>query len=199
VPAPYRLSTIIAAASFLILASGASAQELPEDKRTLVLDLNADGKLDQATIVTSEESDALDLKIFLDAATLPAGNQRRPDYIKRDIASGVVVGFSSDENGSLSLESCFGCGAMKSFNETLTVILRDGVFLVGSYKRDWDWDTHLADGMVDTQMGGCRINFLTGEGWLRDGLEDEKPVRERFKPIALADWSDELRPAICQF
>ena len=38
--------------------SMASAQEPPEDKRTLVLDINADGKPDRAPIVETDACDA---------------------------------------------------------------------------------------------------------------------------------------------
>ena len=34
--------------------------------------------------------------------------------------------------------SCFGCGANKSTEETLTIVYRQGKLMVGGYSRDWD-------------------------------------------------------------
>ena len=49
-------------------------------------------------------------------------------------------------------------------DQTLTIVYRGGEFLVAGYARDWDWNSHLADGSVETIMGGCDIDFLGGRG-----------------------------------
>lgn len=56
-----------------------------------------------------------------------------------------------------------------------------------------------ADGSVETTLGGCDINFLTGKGTASKDLDDGKPVAGKFVPIALADWSDDSRPEPCEF
>ena len=78
--------------------------------------------------------------------------------------------------GALVVTSCFGCGANKSWAETLTIVHRAGEFLVAGYARDWDWNSHMADGSVETILGSCEIDFLSGKGVASDGLDEGKPI-----------------------
>ena len=57
----------------------------------------------------------------------------------------------------------------------------------------------MADGSVETILGGCDIDFLSGKGVASDGLDEGKPLQEKFSPVRLADWSDDKRPAACNF
>ena len=98
-----------------------------------------------------------------------------------------------------SIASRYGCGANKSWDQTLTIVYRGGEFLVAGYARDWDWNSHLADGSVETIMGGCDIDFLGGKGVVSDGLDEDTPIDGNFTPVKLTDWSDDLRPTACDF
>ena len=84
-------------------------------------------------------------------------------------------------------------------DQTLTIVYRGGEFLVAGYARDWDWNSHLADGSVETIMGGCDIDFLGGKGVVSDGLDEDTPIDGNFTPVKLTDWSDDLRPTACDF
>ena len=57
----------------------------------------------------------------------------------------------------------------------------------------------MADGSVQTILGSCEIDFLSGKGVASDGLDEGKPIEAPFTPVKLADWSDDKRPAACNF
>jgi hypothetical protein len=57
----------------------------------------------------------------------------------------------------------------------------------------------MADGSVETILGSCEIDFLSGKGVASDGLDEGKPIEAQFTPVKLADWSDDKRPAACNF
>jgi hypothetical protein len=48
-------------------------------------------------------------------------------------------------------------------------------------------------------MGSCDIDFLAGRGVVSDGLDESNPIDGKFTPVRLSDWSDDLRPAVCDF
>ena len=101
--------------------------------------------------------------------------------------------------GSLVVTSCFGCGASKSSEETLTIVYRRGKFLVAGYSRDWDWDEQKADGTVETTLGGCDINYLTGKAPSQRTSRPAGRSRASSNRSPLTDWSDEKRPEACEF
>ena len=74
------------------------------------------------------------------------------------------------------ITSCFGCGANKSTEDTLTIVYRQGQLLVGGYGRSWDWNQQTSDG-VKTTVGGCDINYLTGKGTVSKDLEEASQSR----------------------
>lgn len=181
---------------------------------SLSVDFDGDGKMDRAELVLINpesadvafnknqyymvaDSERVDLVLTLDAAS------GKPAFVKKKIVDPerafMVTALESKGKGSLSVTSCYGCGAMKSWDETLTIAYRHGHFVVAGLSRDWEWGTHLADGNVGLVMGGCDINYLTGKGVVSEGLSDGKSLRMRFKKIKLADWSDAKQPKACQF
>ncbi len=93
-----------------------------------------------------------------------------------------VQPLESKDGGSLGVVSCYGCGANKSWDQTLTIVYRRGEFLVAGYARDWDWNSHLVDGSVETIMGSCDIDFLAGKGVVSDGPDEGKPIGGKFTP-----------------
>jgi hypothetical protein len=161
----------------------------------LKLDIDQDGKTDRAVIMQAP-GEAADLYIYLgdDKADAP----RQPDFAKKGLTEDQVIDLESKGKGSLSVTSCTGCGANKSTEETLTIVYRRGKFLVGGYSRNWDWNQQTSSG-VETTLGDCDINYLTGKGTASKDLEEGKPIRGRFKPVPLKDWSAKMRPKACDF
>lgn len=200
--APQRpFVTVLAVIAHLLGASACLAQDKDEDdvKWDVTSDLDGDGMLDRASIVHAPDGGTSDLHIFLGASSTKTGDDAAPDIIKKAIVHGTVLAFESREKATLTLMSCTGCTSISALEQTLTVVYRNRTFMIGRYTRGWELTTRFANGEVDVLMGGCSIDFLTGEGRVSEGLEDAKPVKERFKPIALASWSDTIRPAICKY
>ena len=184
------------------------------------LDIDNDGKTDRAVLVLvgSERTDfgplteelyavgdgeSVDLYLYLAVGDEKLDLSRKPAFLKKKIVDPEEVPWvqplESKDKGSLVVASCYGCGANKSWAQTLTIVHRGGEFLVAGYARDWDWNSHLSDGSVETIMGGCDIDFLAGKGVVSDGLDEGKPIEGKFTPVKLADWSDDMRPAACDF
>lgn len=192
IPAAFRPALL----TLLLLAPcGAAVAQTLDPPQEITLDLDGDGKTDRAVLVAPAADDStLDLHIHLGKSSGTA-----PDIVKPAITGLSILTFESPEKGTLSLSTCYGCGARKSYDETLTLVYRDGVLLVGEFSRDWEWYTPFADGTDEFLMGGCRIDYLAGHAWVSEGLEEEVAVKERFTPVRLEDWSSEVRPSICEF
>ncbi|MGX5801330.1 hypothetical protein ACWGS9_08810 [Bradyrhizobium sp. Arg314] len=161
----------------------------------LKLDIDQDGKTDRAVIM-QEPGEAADLYIYLGEDKADAS--RQADFVKKGLTEDLVIDLESKGKGSLSVTSCSGCGASKSTEETLTIVYRRGKFLVGGYSRNWDWNEQTSSG-VDTTLGDCDINYLTGKGTASKDLDDGKPIKGKFRPVPLKDWSSETRPKACDF
>lgn len=161
----------------------------------LKLDMDQDGKTDWAIIMQEADGPA-DLYIYLDVEK--PDPSRQPDFVRKRLTEDRVINLESKSMGSLSVTSCFGCGAIKSTEETLTIVHRRGKFLVGGYSRNWDWNQQRSSG-VETTLGDCDINYLTGKGTVSKDLEEGKPIKGKFKPVPLKDWSSEMRPKACDF
>jgi hypothetical protein len=181
-----------------ITATSLAAQEEPKVPRAVKLDIDRDGKPDLAVIVETPDDGSGDLLVYLGAGDVEPSPDRRPDFVKKDLLAGTILAFESRGENSLALTTCVGCGARKSTDEILTIVYRKRTFMVGGFDRSWDLNTDLASGEFETKMGSCSVNFLTGEGRISDGLEPDRPVKQRFKPVALADWSEETIPGICE-
>ena len=192
-PAPPR-PAILLLLSFFFPADAAVGQLL-EAPQEIVADIDGDGKPDRAVVVSSQAGDgALDLHVHFGSTS-----GKEPDFVKISISGDRIEAFESREKGTLSLQTCYGCGARKSYDETLTIIYRDKTFLVSGYARFWEWYTPFADGTDEFLMGGCRIDYLAGRAWTTKGLDAERSADGHFTPVTLADWSFEKAPAICKF
>lgn len=161
----------------------------------LKLDIDQDGKTDRAVVV-QEAGGPADLYIYLgEEKPDPA---RQPDFVRKGLTDDRVIGLESKGKGSLAVTSCFGCGAGKSTEETLTIVNRHGKFLVGGYSRNWDWNQQTSGG-VETTLGDCDINYLTGRATASKDLDEGKPIKGKFRPVPLKDWSAVKRPKACEF
>ncbi|MER8430203.1 hypothetical protein [Mesorhizobium caraganae] len=177
--------------------TAARAQDEPPFE--VSLDLDNDGQTDRAVIAQDTNSGQADLSIYLAASEGRLDPSRKPSLVKKALTEDRILALESKGKGSLVITSCFGCGASKSTEETLTVVYRRGKFLVGGYSRSWDWGEQKADGTVETTLGGCDINYLTGKATVSKDLEAGRPIKGKFKPVPLKDWSYEKRPKACEF
>lgn len=139
----------------------ARAQDEPPFEVTL--DMDNDGRMDRAAIAADPDSGLADLSIYLAAGEGKLDPSRKPDFVKKALTQDRILGLESKGKGSLAVTSCFGCGANKSWDATLTIVWCGGKFLVAGYSRDWDWNVQKADGSVETTLGGCDINFSPAE------------------------------------
>ena len=195
----------IAIAVAFVVTAPASAAEKREVLDEATLDIDNDGRMDRAVLVGDSGGGYVDLYIYLAAGDEKLDLLRPPDFLKKEITDGSIMdrGLESKGKGSLAVTSCSGCGARKSSDETITIAFRSGEFLVAGYTRSWDWNSevHKADGSWDmeTLMGGCDINYLTGKGAASQSLDEGKPLPEKFTPVKLSDWSEDKRPKACDF
>lgn len=165
---------------------GARAEEPPDARHEVTLDMDRDGRPDRAMLVEDTDGSA-DLSIYLAAGDGKLDLSRAPSVVKKDLTSGLILGFESRGKGSLVL--VFGCGGCSNDNETtLTIVYRRGDFLVAGYRLAWD---------TRYSMGDCDINYLAGKGSLSRDQGRRKALKGRFAPVKLADWSAETRPEAC--
>ena len=155
------------------------------------LDMDHDGTLDRAMLVRRPGSDGADLQIHLAVGDGKLDPSRPPDFIKQELAHGTVVSLERKGNGALLVK--YGCGGCSNDHmTTLTIVRRNGEFLVAGLT--YDWDTR------NEGIGGCDINFLTGKGITSRGIGGKsKPINAKFAPVKVADWSDDRRPKACNF
>ena len=184
----FFMSATLLASAILTVAHGSSPGLAPLFEVTL--DIDHDGQPDRAVLTESADGDTTDLAIFLSA-------DRQP-FVKLAVIAGEANGMERTGKSSLVIKSGYNLHA-STWDETLTIVYRGGQFMVAGFTREWDWNVRTSDSAVETAMGGCAINYLTGKGRASDGLEDSKPVKGKFKPVRLADWSAGTLPQICTF
>jgi hypothetical protein len=180
------LSCIVALAP---LPAHAEEKPPPDAPHEITLDIDHDGKLDRAALVRVPESADADLYIYLGGGAEKLDLSRTPSLLKKKLAHGHVLELTSNAKGSLIVK--YGCGGCSNDDESsLTIVHRGGEFLVAGFANAWEWR--------DRGSGGCDINFLTGKGvFYRGAGGKKKPIRTKFTPIKLADWSVEKMPKAC--
>ncbi|MFN0191125.1 MAG: hypothetical protein ACKVP5_03995 [Aestuariivirga sp.] len=218
----YRLLVplALAALGFCVIPASGQGTETRAILSNIAIDLDNDGKMDRAMLVLVNPEDphagtigeqghmlsgneSVDLYIYLDAGGETPDLSRGPTFIKTNIVdtenTQMVFALESKVKGSLTISSCYGCGARKSWEQSLTIVSRRGEFLVAGFTRSWEWNVHTSDANVETTMGGCDINFLSGKGVAAKRLNEDKPLPIKFKPIRLALWSERKLPKACRF
>ena len=154
-----------------------------------------------------EAEESVDLYIFLAAGDEKLDLSRKPSLLKKAIVdteqTNWVQPLETTDRGSLIVTAVYGWGARQSWGESLTIVHRGGEFLVAGYTRDWEWGNEVqkADGSwdVETLIGGCDINYLTGKGTMYRVLDEYRPMKGTFKLVKLADWQVGKRPKSCDF
>lgn len=187
--------------AFAAVPTSALAQDEPPAEAPLqaTLDMDHDGRMDRVVVVQDADSGEAVLAIYLGAGDEKLDPSRKPTFVKKAVTEGRVLELAAKGKGSLTITSCFGCGANKSWEETLTIVYRGGKFLVAGFSRNWDWNVQKADRTVETTLGSCDINYLTGKGVASQDLSDGKPVAGKFTLKSLANWSADKRPKPCEF
>jgi hypothetical protein len=185
-----------------LFAAGAQAQSGPQASApflsispdsvlsVVTSDWNGDGGMDRAVLV--EGQDGADLYIYLSDID-PNEDRRRQLALAKTGAAwigtmwGTLPGIEVNPKGSLLLKSGNGAVGRSRWTQTLTIVYRNGEFLVAGLTFD-SRDT------LDPKAGGhCDLNLLTGQG-IRNG----KPIKVAVIQIRLADWSDDSRPKECE-
>ena len=106
--------------------------------------------------------------------------------------------------GSLLVTSVYGWGAVKTWGETLTIVYRDGEFLVAGYSQG------LGLGQRSPQTGRGlgrgnhhrRVRYQLPLGKRRRRRTNWTTASRstgKFTPVKLADWSTANRPEACEF
>ena len=180
----------IAALAMMPACAHAQAKAPLKALHEVTLDIDHDGKLDRAAVVEDPASGYAALYIFLGGGAGPLDLTRQPSFLKKDITADPVTGLTGDRKGALILT--FGRVGLGSnqYETTLTIVRRNGNFWVAGLARSWD--------MRDGSVGSCAINYLTGKGVAARGNARSKPIKAKFRPIKLADWSEYKRPKACQ-
>ena len=173
-----------------MMSTAAPAENKPsiEPLYEITLDMDNDGRMDRAAIVQNPDGGQADLYIYLDAGDEKLDLSRKPAYLKDGLTTERIQGLEAKGKGSLVVT--FGCGGCSNdYETTLTIVDRGGKFLVAGVTYDWD---------TREGMGSCDINFLTGRGVVSRGLNGKsKPIKGKFRPVRLADWSDEIVSKAC--
>lgn len=216
-----RYAALLLVAALAVPAAPAFAEEKTEALYEIALDIDRDGKPDRAVLVlvgpgrtdfdplTQERyglgpGERVDLYVYLAEGEKKLDLSRQPSFLKKAIVDPErtpwVQPLESEEGGSLAITAVYGWGASKTWGETVTIAYREGEFVVAGYAKDWDWNTHIADGNVETVIGGCEIDFLSGKGVVTQGLDEEsRPIEGAFTPVKLADWTGDDLPGACEF
>ncbi len=188
---------------FSVLAAGAQAQSgsqtlappvniRPDSVLSAVTsDWNGDGRMDRAVLVEGQEDQA-DLYIYLSADD-PNGGERRDLALAKTGAAwkgamwGTLPSLELNPKGSLLLKSGNDAIGRSRWSQTLTIVYRNGEFLVAGMTFD------SRDTLEPKAVGHCDLNLLTGQG-IRNG----KTIKAASGQIKLADWSDDRRPKECE-
>jgi len=185
-----RCTTTAWLAAMAMVPFGALAQDksTTEASRVITLDIDGDGKMDRAVLIQDATSGAADLYIYLAVGVGKLDILKKPDFLKPKITTARILQLESNSDGALVIAS--GCGGCSNdFSTKLSIVFRDRYFLVGGVVYDWD---------TRNGRGSCEINYLTGKAAVSHGGGKAKPIRGRFTPIKLADWSDHKRPKGCR-
>ena len=183
--------SIIVAMTFALAMVSTAHAGVPwfDEPQDITLDIDNDGKLDRAVLVPTDGRNA-DLHIYLGAGDGLLDLSLKPSIVKKDITANFTLAFEANKKGSLVVS--YGCGGCSNTTATtLTIVHRNGAFLVGGYT--YAWETR------DFGEGTCDINFLTGKATLAKDGGKTRAIKGTFKPVKLADWDDERHVKVCGF
>jgi hypothetical protein len=185
-----RLSSAYFIPAFVLLELPLSLQAaefmdtLP--RHELALDLNGDGAMDRA--VLDQAGGGLELFITLSKNGTPPDAAAKPDYVREAIGAGVASGLSKGANGELLL--AYGCGGCSNdVTSMLSIVFKDGDYLVSRYQQDWD---------TPEGQGQCIIDYLANSGELTIDVEGKTTqLQGPFNIKNLSEWDETLQEEAC--
>lgn len=124
----------------------------------------------------------------LDVSTLPT--MRKDNIINRDELA-FVMPPAVNLKGSLNIVSSNGFGNTFNTTETLTVVYRDGAFLVAGWAQD-------LYNSREEESSHCSVNYLAGKAVKRGNDGKDVQLKGVFKPTDLAAWSLASHPKVCE-
>jgi hypothetical protein len=135
----------------------------------------------------------VDLHIYLGAGDAPPDLSRKPSFLK----PGIIRGERQNQifppearNGALMIKTAYNLHSNWA-QETLTIVHRNGAFLVAGFSRGTD--------MKNGARDSCDINFLTGKGVVQKGADGKtRRLKQHFKPVKLSAWSAQSIPKACR-
>lgn len=150
-------------------------------------DWNGDGSMDRALLVQGE--DAADLFIYLSAG--PGEDMRLAVYAPGLAWTGILFGTLAElrltaNAASLQVFSQNDAVGRDRWTNTLTLVYRDGVFLVGGYTLE------TRDTLEPRNATSCDVNLLTGRG-----IADGKAFRSATRAVPVAQWPPDGKPEGC--
>ena len=158
-----------------------------DDVHEVTLDIDQDGRADRAALVRDTAAGSLDLYIFSGTGDAKLDLSSAPTFLKKNLATNLVLAFEPRGKGSLIVTT--GCGGCSNdWSITLTIVHRGGEFLVAGFTREWD---------TRTGTGTCDVNLLTGKATLARNGARARPLKGKFAPVKLADWSSDTEPKAC--
>ena len=168
--------------------AGNDATDSPDIISDIKGDLNGDGTTDRAALITSIDTDQVNLVIDFADAT----GTLHPVMLKKAIAwSGAMAGtkpsLEQRKNGSLVVTSGNQAIGRNRWQQQLTIAYRNEQFVVAGYTYD-AYDT-----LDQAYHFSCDINLLTGAG-----IKNQKHFKRAAKTTSLAEWSDNSIPEECR-
>ncbi len=106
---------------------------------------------------------------------------------------GTDASLTTTENGSLKVNSENIAIGRHRWQQTLTIVRRDGRFVVAGYTYSF-YDTLSVDTNGDVLTGECDVNLLTGKGFL-----DGEPIRTTLKALPASNWTMDTSPPECSW
>jgi hypothetical protein len=178
---------ILAAVPAVARAANTASTDAP---RQYALDMDHDGKLDRAWVKQDSGDIYAALYLFLGYGAGPFDRSRKPTFVKKDLTTDPIISLAGNGKGALIVSyGRVGLGS-NQYETKLTIVYRRGEFWVAGLAASWD--------MRDGSVGSCDINFFTGKGVAARGNGKNRPVKAKFTPVKLADWSDDKRPKACR-
>lgn len=123
----------------------------------------------------------------LDLTTPPT--LRKENLINRDDLSWVMP-LAVNLKGSLNVVSSNGFGNTFNTTEALTIVYRNEKFMVAGWAQDF-YNSR------EEQSSHCSVNYLAGKAVKRVNEGKNIALKGQFKPVAVADWSAQSRPDVC--
>jgi hypothetical protein len=183
--AAVRLFALIISTSLAAPALSAEFMDT-EARHEVTLDLNADGVMDRAVLDQGE--DGLELSITMSKNGIAPDAAAKPDFLRPAIGAGVVSGLAKGEAGELLL--AYGCGGCSNdVTSMLSIVLKDGNYLVSRYQQDWD---------TREGAGQCIIDYLANTGELTIDVEGKTmQLQGPFEIKTLSEWDETLQEEAC--